>query len=94
MTDTYLETRKSLELENQGGARAKVKSVEMVESSHTPLTGDVGFESLSTWNVGGSVGHWGHVHQRQNQYQARLTVKAVDGRWKITALEVIHEERL
>jgi hypothetical protein len=93
LTDTYLETRRSLELENQGGARAKVKDVEMVESTHSPLTGGIGFESLCTWNVSGSVGHWGHVHQRVNQYQARLAVEAVEGRWKITALELLQEER-
>jgi hypothetical protein len=93
LTDTYLETRRSLELENQGGARAKVTEVERVESSHTPLAPGVGIESLLTWNVKGSVGHWGHVHQHQNQYQARLTVEAVDGRWKITALDLLEEER-
>ena len=93
LTDTYLETRRSLELENQGGARAKVKEVEVVESRHTPRTGDVGFDSLLTWNVSGSVGHWGHVHQRTNQYQARLTVEAVGDRWKITALDLLQEER-
>ncbi len=93
LTDTYLETRRSLELENQGGARARVKSVEMEESTHAPLTGEVGFESLCTWTVSGSVGHWGHVHQRTNRYQARLSVKDVDGRWKITALDLLQEER-
>jgi hypothetical protein len=93
LTDTYLETRRSLELENQGGARAKVVDVGIVESSHTPQTGGIGFESLLAWNVEGSVGHWGHVHQRQNQYRARLTVEAVDGHWKITALDLLEEER-
>lgn len=93
LTDTYLETRRSLELENQGGARAKVKSVEIEASSHTPLAGEVGFDTLATWNVSGSVGHWGHVHQRTNQYQARLRVQAVDGQWKITALDLLQEER-
>jgi len=39
------------------------------------------------------VGHWGHVHQRTNQYQARLTVEAVGDRWKITALDLLQEER-
>jgi hypothetical protein len=58
LTDTYLETRRSLELENQGGAWAKVKTVEMVESDHSPLT-----------------------------------VQAVDGRWRISALDLIQEER-
>ena len=39
LTDTCLETRRSLELENQGGTRAKAKDVEIVESHHTPRTG-------------------------------------------------------
>ncbi len=42
----------------------------------------------------GSVGHWGHLHQRRNQYEAILTVKPVDGVWKITDLELLGEERL
>ncbi len=94
LTDVYLETRRSLELENQGGARAKVKEVEMLESSQESLPGEVGFIARCTWNVSGSVGHWGHVHQRRNQYEARFVVKAVDGAWKITDLELLQEERL
>ena len=94
LTDIYLETRRSLELENQGGARAKVKEIEMLESSQEPLPGEVGFIARCTWNVSGSVGHWGHIHQRRNQYEARLVVKAVDGAWKITDLELLQEERL
>ncbi len=94
LTDIYLETRRSLELENQGGARAKVKEIEMLASSQEPLPGEVGFIALCTWNVSGSVGHWGHIHQRRNQYEARVVVKAVDGAWKITDLEFLQEERL
>jgi hypothetical protein len=94
LTNIYLETRRSLELENQGGARAKVKEVQMLESSHEPLGGEKGFVSRCTWNVSGSVGHWGHIHQRTNQYQARFVVKEVDGAWKITDLELLQEERL
>jgi hypothetical protein len=94
LTDIYLETRRSLELENQGGARAKVKSVEMIESSHEPLDSGDGFTSLSTWQVTGSIGHWGHIHQRVNQYQAQVTIQQIDGAWRITNLEVLQEERL
>ena len=94
LTDIYLETRRSLELENQGGARAKVQEVTMVDSEHEALGGEIGFVSTCTWNVSGSVGHWGHVHTRQNQYQARFVVKSVDGLWKITDLELLQEERL
>ena len=94
LTEIYLETRRSLELENQGVARAKVTQVEMLESTHEPLTGDTGFISHSTWSVSGSVGHWGHIHQRVNRYEARVEVRAIDGVWKITDLELLLEERL
>jgi hypothetical protein len=90
----YLETRKSLELASQGGARAKVKQIELVSVRAEALNGEAGFLARCTWNVKGSVGHWGHIHQRTNQYEAELTVQPVDGHWKITDLELLHEERL
>jgi len=40
------------------------------------------------------VGHWGHVHQRVNRYDADLTVEVIDGAWRITELDVLQEERL
>ena len=94
LTDVYLETRRSLELENQGGARAKVKEVEVLSAESEPLDGVTGFAAQGTWNVAGSVGHWGHIHQRRNQYEARFTVEAIAGIWKITGLEILQEERL
>jgi hypothetical protein len=94
LTDVYLETRRSLELENQGGARAKVKEVEVLSAESEPLDGVTGFAAQGTWNVAGSVGHWGHIHQRRNQYEARFTIEAIDGVWKITGLEILQEERL
>ena len=94
LAQIYLETRKGLELQSQGGARVKVKNVEVLNIRTTSLSDEVGFVSRCTWNVSGSVGHWGHIHQRTNQYQADLTVKPVDGMWKMTDLELLQEERL
>ena len=93
LTDIYLETRRGLELANQGGARAKVKEIELVEIAVRPGD-DGGFVATATWVVGGSVGHWGHVHQRRNQYQAELDIRPVDGAWKLSGIEVLQEERL
>jgi len=92
LTQTYLETRRGLELASQGGARAKVQEIEMLEvesESEGP-----GFRAISTWNVAASVGHWGHIHQRRNQYIAEILVEPVGGVWKITSLELIEEKRL
>ena len=89
----YLETRRGLELANQGGARAKVKGVELVDLAAEPAE-DGGFVATVTWNVAGSVGHWGHVHERRNRYRAELDVTPVDGAWKLVDLEILQEERL
>ena len=86
--------RRSLELANQGGARAKVQDVEVLTADATPLDDGPGFATTAVWNVSGSVGHWGHTHVRTNQYQARLTIRNVDGAWKITRMDVQQEERL
>jgi len=94
LTDVYLEMRRSLELANQGGARAKVTDVEMLEADLIPLDDGPGFASQAKWNVSGSVGHWGHTHIRTNQYEARFTVREIDGAWKITRMDVLQEERL
>jgi hypothetical protein len=93
LTDIYLETQKSLELANQGGARVKVKttevgSAELVDRDGNRLT------IASGWNVSGSVGHWGHKHQRTNGYQANLEISEIDGVWKLTGLEILEEQRL
>ncbi len=93
LTDIYLETQKGLELANQGGARVKVKSTdvgstELVERDGNRLT------IASDWTVSGSVGHWGHVHQRSNAYRANLEISVIDGAWKLTGMEILEEQRL
>ena len=93
LTDIYLETRRGLELASQGGARVKVKDIELLESVLIDSQGD-SLTVESRWNVFGSVGHWGHIHQRKNGYHARLEISEIDGTWKLTGLEILEEERL
>ena len=89
----YLETRRGLELANQGGARAKVKGVELTQLEASPGRGG-GFTATATWVVRGSVGHWGHLHERTNRYRAEFDVRPIEGTWKVAALELLQEERL
>jgi hypothetical protein len=93
LTQIYLETRRGLELANQGGARAKVKQIALLEVAAEPAD-DGGFVATTTWNVSGSVGHWGHIHQRTNRYRAELRIAPVAGVWKLKGLEILEEERL
>ena len=55
---------------------------------------DAGIQAICTWDVLGSVGHWGHIHQRVNRYVAEMIVEPVDGIWKITSLEIMEEQRI
>ena len=93
LADIYLETRSSLELASQGGARVKVKSVEMTGTGLKDRSGNR-LTISGEWVVSGSVGHWGHVHQRTNSYQAELEISEIDKVWKLTGLEILQEERL
>ena len=89
----YLETRRSLEVASQGGARARVKSIEVTSVSARAGRGNA-FEARVSWNVFGSVGHWGHNHSRGNRYEADLEFVPHEGAWKLARMEVLEEQRL
>jgi hypothetical protein len=94
LAEVYLENRRALELENRGGARARVDEVEILEVPSVRRDGEGGFRVVATWKVSGSVNHFGHVHYRQNRYDAALDLIAVDGSWKIRGIELLDERRL
>ena len=94
LTDIFLETKRSLVLSNQGGARAKVKGISLKEMQLKPNNTDNSFTAEATWTVNGSVGHWGHIHQRNNLYRALLTFSVDEQQWKLEKMSVLQEERL
>jgi len=95
LSEVYLQNRKSFAVQRAGGAQAKVKEVEILEVAMQPHPDrPLALTFKSTWTALGTVGHWGHVHMRKNQYEANLTVEPVDGVWKITGLEMIEEKRI
>ena len=95
LSEIYLQNRKSMVVTQAGGARARVKEVKILDvdvnnSNNHPL----GLLFHAKWTAMGSVGHWGHTHIRQNQYEANVTVEPVEGAWKITDLELLEEKRI
>lgn len=95
ITDIYLQSRKRLVMEEQGGARAKVQDVQLLDAvqSGPPGKGQrLTFQCA--WRITGTVNHWGHSHQRRNQYDALIAIQPVEQTWKIVALDVIEERRL
>jgi len=95
LAEVYLESRRSFAVQAAGGAQAKVKEVNVRNASAKRLDGSpFGYALRGQWTAMGTVGHWGHLHTRQNLYDAIVTIEAIDGAWKITGLEVIEEIRI
>jgi hypothetical protein len=92
LEDLYLQLRQSLELRDQGGAIARIRSVEYDAGAAVARKESVvpwpGFQYKSTWTVSGTVEHWGHIHERQNQFDAVFTIEPREGHWKITRMDV------
>ncbi|MFZ4765467.1 MAG: hypothetical protein ACOYMN_10980 [Roseimicrobium sp.] len=90
----YLQTVQALSLEGKDGTRVRVTDVDVQVDGMRLLRDRDGFVAEGQWTALGSVGHWGHMHQRINRYTARLTVEPVNGAWKLTGLEVLEERRM
>ncbi len=95
LADIYLQNRKSLAIQKAGGAQARIKNVEILDVSmnNSPdLPMSLSFNCK--WTAFGTVGHWGHVHARKNQYEADITIQPIEGVWKIVGLELVEEKRI
>ena len=101
LTEIYLQIQKGLKMQEQGGAIARVREVKIVDgrsSRHVKRparhwrTAD--FPYPCRWTVRGTVEHWGHIHTRENEYEAVFTVEPLDSGWKITGLALRNEKRL
>jgi hypothetical protein len=88
----YLQTVRALTLEGMDGTRVKV--TDMAVNVDRVLPHEDGFIAEGQWTAVGTVGHWGHLHQRINRYTARLTLEPIGNAWKITGLEVLEERRM
>ena len=98
---TYLKIIEGLKMEEQGGAVARVRKVEILHGARSELTGQpranglsAGFEYRCRWNVSGTVEHWGHLHTRTNQFEADFCVESVGGNWKVTDIDIVDNQRV
>ncbi len=90
----YLEMRKGLRLENQGGARVRVREVKLLDVTPEQAPDAGALRYRAKWHATGSVGHWGHTHMRTNAYDAEITLAPSEGRWRIADIEILEERRL
>jgi hypothetical protein len=95
LTDIYLEHRRSMAIQQAGGAQGKVMYIEILAAEVADSQDHDGALAFrAQWSILGTVGHWGHIHTRQNRYDAILTLAPVDGAWKLIDLELIEEQRM
>ena len=95
----YLDMRKSLEVQEQGGAVSSIDRIEILEGDLVPVVdGDSDLQApdfayRSVWELEGTVEHWGHIHQRTNRYEALFNVRNIDGLWKFTDFQSINQDQ-
>ena len=53
----------------------KILDVDVAAVDDRPL----GLLFHARWTAMGTVGHWGHIHMRKNQYDTNITVEPVEG---------------
>jgi hypothetical protein len=97
LTDIYLQNRRSMAIQQAGGAQAKIKEVAVEAVRADRIDGEgLTYEVHGKWTALRAVGHWGHVRQRKNRYEAVVTVAARlgGGAWKIVDLELRDERRI
>lgn len=91
----YLDSRRRLMAGTRKGAEVTVKDVSVmsIEVPSAFDSGDGSFTYPCKWIVTARVKHWQHIHDRQNIYVGKLTIRVEDERWKIGDLELLSEER-
>jgi hypothetical protein len=101
LEETYLGVRRALVMEEEGGAMSRVVTVRPISTrvvSHGEIV--VGETSVSafvieaSWQVDGRVTHWGHAHNRTNEYDGRFVVAANSDGWRIHDAEITRQERV
>jgi hypothetical protein len=97
LEDLFLKIQSGLRMQEQGGAIARVKRVEVNEIALANKNqNNPDFIDLdATWRVTGTVEHWGHIHTRENEYCARMKISTTPaGRCRIAGFEVTDNKRV
>jgi len=94
LTDLYLKVKQGLTVQEQGGAVARVDEVKVTRSEPSHGKAEGGFVERVTWQVAGTIEHWGHLHTRVNEYTAELGISSQDGAWKIVSMKVVRQSQV
>ena len=92
----YRDVNQTLRVKEQGGAISKIEEVNLLDGSQSSLGApkpeeEPGFKYRCKWNLIGTIEHWGHIHERKNEYDAEFKIQVKDDAWKITSMKVLDE---
>lgn len=90
----YLDIQKSLVNQASGGAIARIDNVSVIGTEPGSVNSSGTFDLNATWQVAGTVEHWGHIHTRTNQYQAAFLFKALTNQWKMANFTMLQQEQI
>jgi hypothetical protein len=90
---------RSLIMYDEGGAISRVSTVRLMEVEVLSIgfvddAGTPGFTVRAKWQVDGIVYHYGHSHERTNEYLAEYSVAMTEAGWRITGNRMLSQERL
>ena len=99
LDELYRTIYASLVMEEAQGAVSRVTAVRPVEVQIESIEPDpdrpeILMEVSYRWQVDGNVTHWGHVHERTNEYLAELGVRGSEEGWRIESVRILEQERI
>jgi hypothetical protein len=99
LDNLYNQVYRGLIMQDQGGAVSRVSAVRPIQTDIEsvgviPEDGRNGFDVRIRWQVDGRVTHWGHSHERTNEYLARYTVVQTDDGWRIGGSQMLEQQRV
>ena len=91
LVEFYLGLERDLKMAEQGGSVMTVHSTKVTDCSHEH---DGNTLKLNlTWELVGSVEHWGHIHTRKDTFQGQVELTAERGRWIIRSFGTDDQKR-
>ena len=99
LDDLYRTIYASLVMEEAQGAVSRVTAVRPVEVRIDSIAPDsdapeILMDVSYRWQVDGNVTHWGHVHERTNEYLAQFDVRGSQEGWRIESVRILEQERI
>lgn len=93
LEELYLDIQRGLNDAEDGGPSVRVLDVELLDCEIEQSDSER-LKARVRWVSSGTVSHWGHAHERRNQYRAEVVAEPIDGRWRLTSVTILEEERV